>query len=253
MYYYIYDTFVNHKKYEKQLQRIEQALTDLGISGKIFKLNVLKSLEGIIEEAENDNVKNIIAVGNDQTVSKLANLTVGKDLVIGIIPLGEQNIFASAFGINSWETAAEILSKRKIEQIDVGKLNGQCFLLSLESPSNEIVFGFDGYNVSPRKNNMGVGIYNIAHGDNFKSSPKDGVMEAVFMPGKTSGWSSFFGGKDKEEESVSVFPIKKVSIKHNKKPILLSIDKQRNIKTPVEVEVAHKKLKVIVGKERLFD
>ncbi|MFH1890706.1 MAG: diacylglycerol kinase family protein [Candidatus Kuenenbacteria bacterium] len=253
MYYYIYDTFINQKRYEKPLQKTEQLLANAGISGKIFKLNVLKNLEDIINQAENDNIKNIIAVGNDQTVSKVANLLVGKDLAVGIIPMGEQNNFALSFGINSAQEACEILSKRKIEEIDVGKVNNQYFLLSLESPTNDIIFDFEDYNISPLKENDLLGIYNIApHQADFKSNPKDGIMEAVFSPAQSSWWSAIFGGKNKEAKNKSIFPIKKVVIKHSKKPVLLSIDRQRNIKTPVEVEVLKRKLKVIVGKERVF-
>ena len=82
MYCYIYDTFTSQKKYEKQLIKIEAALTDLGIMGKVYKLNVLKNLENIIEEALADGIKNIVAVGNDQTVSKVADqfLTKGENL-----------------------------------------------------------------------------------------------------------------------------------------------------------------------------
>jgi len=254
MYYYIYDTFINQKKYENSLQKIEQSLVDAGISGKIFRLNVLKNLEDIANQAENDNIKNIIAVGNDQTLSKIANLLVGKNLATGIIPIGEHNNFARSFGINSSQEACNILSKRKIEQIDVGKINNQYFLLSLKSLTNDIIFDFGDYSISPKKNNKSCDIYNInPMGADFKSNPKDGIMEAVFSPGQQSWLARFLSGKKNEIDNRSIFPIKKVLIRHSKKSVLLSIDGQKNIKTPVEVEVLKRKLKIIVGKEKIFN
>jgi len=255
MYYYIYDIFTNEKKYEKQLGKIELDLANLGISGKVYKLNVLKNLKNIIEEATDNGVKNIIAVGNDQTVSKIANLMVGEDMAIGIIPVGEPNLLANALGINSAEEAGKIISARKIARLDVGKINGQYFLLAVEPPTHNIIFEFKDYNIKPRGDNEAVGIYNInIDSKNFKSNPEDGVMEAVFVPKQKGWWQKLLGSKNKQSiEALSVFPVKKLTIKHKKKPVMVNIDRQRTLKTPLEIGILPRKLEVIVGKERAFD
>ena len=38
MHVYIYDSFLNHKKFEKIIARIETRVTDLGLNGKINRL-----------------------------------------------------------------------------------------------------------------------------------------------------------------------------------------------------------------------
>jgi len=111
------------------LQKIEGFLADLGISGKTYKLNVLRNLEDVLEEILNGEVKNIVAVGNDQLASKITNLIINKNLTLGIIPLGEANMLAKALGIKSSEEACQILSARKITKFDVGKINGNGFCL----------------------------------------------------------------------------------------------------------------------------
>ncbi|MFH1890041.1 MAG: diacylglycerol kinase family protein [Candidatus Kuenenbacteria bacterium] len=254
MYYYIYDIFVSQKKYEKQLQQIEATLIDLSITGKKYKLNLLKNLKDIINEALANEVKNIIAVGNDQTVSKIANLVVDKDIALGIIPIGDSNIMARALGINSLIEACKIVSARKIEQIDVGRVNDQYFLFSVESPSKDIVFEFANYNINPLKNNKFTGLYNINIDQqrDFKSNPQDGIMEAVFCPKKPFWWSKLVGTRNKSSQQKSIFPIKNVIIKHTKKPVSLLVDRQRVMKTPLEIEVLKKRLKIIVRK-RTFD
>ena len=254
MYSYIYDIFTSKKKYEKQLLKIEGMLTDLGIIGKTYKLNVLKNLRDIIDETLSCEVKNIIAVGNDQTVSKLANLIVNKNVVLGIIPVGEPNVLAKALGIQSAKEACQIISARNIIQLDIGKANGHYFLLSIESNNKNTIFDFKDYNINPLASNEAMGIFNInIDNQNFKSDPCDGIMEAVFKPKQTT-WLNKILKFNKQQLScrLSVFPVKKLLIKHKKKPIAISVDRQQLLKTPLKIEVLPKKLKVIAGKQRIF-
>jgi len=255
MYYYIYDIFTGSKKYQHQILKIEGLLAEFGIAGKSFKLNVLKNLEDIIGEALVSEIQNIIAVGNDQTVSKIANLIVGKNIVMGIIPVGEPNILANALGIKSAEEAISIVSARNVLKLDVAKINGGYFILSVESKDRNVIFDFKDYNINALPSNEVMGVYNInINNDKFQSDPCDGIMEAVFKPKKIGWFEKLFKKSSPEESSgVSVFPVKKMTIRHKKKPINITIDRQRVLKTPLEIEVLPKKLKMIVGKKRVFE
>ena len=250
MYCYIYDIFTNQKKYEKQLAKVELLLADLGIGGKIYKLNVLKNLETIIEEAIAEGAKTIVAVGNDQTVSKIVNLIVDKNITLGIIPVGDGCLLAESLGINSSEAAVQILSARRLKKLDVGKINEQYFLLALESADKDIVFDLKDYNINPRENNEAVGLYNINISNyQFKSNPEDGIMEAVFVPRAKKAWQNFWLKKGKNlPERISVFPIKELTINHKKKPLTINIDRQRTTKTPARVEILKNKLKIVASK-----
>ncbi len=254
MYYYIFDIFTGQKKYEKQLMKIEGKLAELGISGKIFRLNILKNLHDIISEAEESGVENIIAVGNDQTLSKLVNLIIDKKIVTGIIPLGEPNILADSLGIKNHLEACQIISARKITKLDVGKINRQYFIFSVEPANKNVVFDFKNYNINPIGENKVMGVYNINIDQlNYKSNPSDGIMEAVFAAKNKSWWQKIFQiKKNKAIREISVFPTQKLTIKHKKKPVQVRIDRQRVLKTPLEIEVLPKKLNIIVGKDRIF-
>lgn len=254
MYYYIYDIFTADKKYEKQLLKIEGRLIELGIAGKIFKLNILKNLKEIIAEAEASEIKNIIVVGNDQTVSKLVGLMAGTDMVLGIIPVGEPNILAGALGIKSAEAGCKTIAARKVISLDIGKVNDDYFLFSLESDDKNILFDFKNYNINPLPNNKAVGIYNINITQNkFKTNPCDGLMEVVFTPQKSPWWKGWWSKNNNASDGISVFPVAKLIIKHKKKPIQVKIDRQRFLKTPLEVEVLPRKITMVVGRERIFN
>ncbi len=254
MYAYIYDIFTKDKKYTKQIQKIESILTELGINGKSYKLNVLKNLDDIVDEIQSMGIKNIIMVGNDQSLSKLASLIINKDIVLGIIPIGEPNIFAKALGIKQFNQACQTIAARKVASFDIGKANRQYFLLAVEAENKNVIFDYQDYNINPLKNNQKVGVYNVnITSFKFGSNPGDGKMEAVFMPKENGFWSNLFKkNKDTANLGVSVFPVKNLTIQHKKRGASVLIDRQRSLKTPVEIEVLKNKLKIIVGKQRMF-
>jgi len=260
MYYYIYDSFLKDKKYITELHRIEARLMDLGINGRIEKLTLLKSLREIVEEAVKKGATTIVAVGNDETVSKIISFLPNLSLTLGIIPLGENNSIANILGLPQGVAACDTLSARITEKIDLGKANNSYFIASLKIPAQkEIVIDCGNYFISPLSDN---GFINICNIDNLvknqqdgaqhrRSNPKDGVLEAVIKetpPGH--GLMSLFKKRDFTKDSV--FPFKKIKIKCSKESLAVIADGQTTIKTPVTVEVAPKKLKVIVGKNRMF-
>lgn len=71
----------------------------------------------------------IIAAGGDGTVIKTVALAMGRNLPLGVIPLGTFNDLARALGIPSEvDGAARVIGAGKTRVIDVGKVNGQHFV-----------------------------------------------------------------------------------------------------------------------------
>lgn len=254
MYFYIYDSFLNHKKYESLIHRIEARLFDLGLSGHIEKLTILKSIKEVVNEALKRNAETIVAVGNDHTISKIISFLPNHSVVLGIIPIGKDNKIAHVLGIEEGERACDILSARVIEKIDLGKVNNSYFLSCLEIPSHQdLVMECENYNIIPLTHDNQISICNF--GNIFQNkkqkiyNPKDGLLEAVISEDEGTGLFNIF---KQSYEKDSIFPIKKIKIKSVKESIPLMADGSTVVKTPVEVEVLPKKLKIIVGKNRLF-
>lgn len=257
MYYYIYDSFLNDKKYLPTLHKIEARLMDLGINGRIEKMSLLKSLREIVEDALKKGATTIVAVGNDETVSKIISFLPNLSTTLGIIPIGDNNKIATTLGIPINEAACDTLSSRIIEKIDLGKANDYYFISSLQvAAQREIVIDCGNYHISPLSENGHINIYNFncitdeTRENEHLYNPRDGVLEAVFSETPTS--TGLFGMFKKQYTRDSVFPFKKIKIKCNKDCLPVIADGQTTIKTPVTVEVAPKKLKVIVGKKRMF-
>lgn len=268
MYSYIYDSYLIDKKYEKNLIRLENIVTDLGINGHIHKLSILKSLREIVQDEIAAGVNTIVVVGNDNTITQIIDVIAKKNITLGIIPIGPENKIASALGITI-NNAIESLSKRVTQKLDLGKVNDIYFLSSLQITNTNAIIQSNGYKIEPRFNSYNIDIYNfiLNNGKQIKDfsptvfNPLDGILEAVIYKG---GKESFIGRLFKKQKlDISTFlPFAKLKIKkpfndapkkEDEKEIKVLVDEQKIVKMPLEVEVAPSCLKVIVGKERNFD
>lgn len=251
MYTYIYDSFLGDKKYQGQLFHIEARLFELGIQGRIEKVSMLKSVSEMVRDAASRKSETVVAVGNDDTISKIIGSLPTQELTLGIIPIGPNNAIAEMLGIAPGVEACDILSRRIVERIDLGRANGQFFLSKLEvTDATNITLECNGYRVIPTDTQTILKICNIATlADHRISSPRDGVLEAVFGPVERKNvWGIF----KKEYSSSSVFPITKAHLRSTGENVAVVADGSTTLKTPVSIDIARKELRVIVGKTRLF-
>lgn len=254
MYLYIYDTFLSDKKYLNLLNRIENRLADLEIKGKICHLNILKNMEEVVEDGLKQGVRTVVAVGDDQTFSKIVNIIAEKNVALGIIPVTYDSKIAQILGIPPGEAACDVLAQRLIRKLDLGKINHQYFLDSATIYNPDITLHFDKYQISPATKHAIVSLSNLGFltsnqtvYQNKISIPNDGLLEAVIAPLKASLFS-----KAKKIKKQSVFQFKKIKITSKGEPAAVTIDQQAIFKTPIDVTIAPQKLRVIVGSKRLF-
>ncbi len=264
MYYYIYDQFLSHKKYDKVLAQIESKITDLGIKNRIIKMSILKSVSELVTDALRKGAQTIVVAGNNQTVHQIVNLVAGKDITLGIIPIGNANSIANFLGITDPLEACEIVSARKIETINLGEINNDFFIDNIKILDTNLKVECDNkYNVSTLSINHLIGIYNFAPQVdlNFKSSkqlfsPKDNFLEVVVEPKDKKTLHKILKpllGKSSKKIADSVFRSKKIIIKSQaEKPGNVIVDNFKTLKTPLAIRISDKKLRIIVGKNRKF-
>src|SRR5688572_24564667 len=139
MYYYLYDSFLADRKYERVLAAVETRLTDLGISGKIGRLTPFTNAKGLIRDEVRRGVQTIVVVGNDETVAKVVSGIDEAKLTLGFIPIGTPTSIARSLGIPEGAEACDVLSKRVTQKIDLGSVNGHLFLSQVRMSSAKIV------------------------------------------------------------------------------------------------------------------
>ncbi|NUM25936.1 MAG: hypothetical protein HUU49_04990 [Candidatus Buchananbacteria bacterium] len=254
MYLYLYDSFLNEKRYGSLVAKIETRLTDLGVGGKIFRLSPLRNIEELLRDEVKNGIKTVVAVGNDKTVSQVINVAARFNITMGIIPVGPDNKIAQMLGIPSPEEACNILAGRIVERIDLGKANDTFFLSSITLSSEGVTIECeDQYRLTTQAQDQ-VSICNFKPllasnlGQTNYFNPKDGLLEILVQP-IASGFFNFF--KKTTSLNSSIIPFKKIFIRSSQS-VPIFTDGQKVLKTPVQIEIVPKKLQIIVGKNRLF-
>ncbi|MFH1668094.1 MAG: diacylglycerol kinase family protein [Candidatus Komeilibacteria bacterium] len=246
-YLYIYDNFLSEKKYQSSLYKIENRLVDLGIKGKVVRLNVLKNMAEVVEDGIKDGVKTVVVIGDDVSFSKIINVIAKKDVVLGIIPINNKSKFAKIFGIPPAHQACEILAQRIIKEIDLGMVGHYYFIDSATIINEETTVKFGNYNASPsaKQNIVSFNNLNVMSELNIdnKFNPTDGRLELVIQN------TDVLLSKNK---NTTILPFTKVSVECKQPGAFIVVDRVTKLKPPTTVQVAPNKLKVIVGAQRMF-
>lgn len=246
MHVYVYDSFLNHSKYNHTLSKIETRITDLGLNGKICRLGVIKNYIDTIRGEIKRGAKTIIIVGNDETVNQIINSIGNTDVPIGIIPVGKNNnLIANSLGINSDLTACDILSARRIENMNLGDANGVLFLSeAVITTKNTIIEINKNYSIEILENGE-VKIINLPLASDLpehaKFNPKDNVLELYIKTG---------AGKFLKKQGESVFSFDRLTVENKNHHLLIDNSVQLNM--PVEIKISNYNINVIVGKNRNF-
>ena len=260
MYFYIYDSFLVEKKYARTVSKIETRLASLGIAGKKHQLSILRSITEMVNGILRKDSPTIIVIGSDQTFCQTALPMAGSQAVLGFIPTDPNSLIANILGLPVNEYACDVISARRIELVNFGKINGQHFFSSLEFDAGKIILTADNkYQIVPQKIKK-VKVINLdllqfqqasqeLDWQRLASNPKDNYLEVLMgTPGKN------FWLLRRKERRDSLFFVKKLRIKAKKpkQEILIKVDQNKVVKTPALVEIAKENLKVIVGKDRLI-
>lgn len=248
MYYYIYDAFVQHKEYVKDLAAIENRLADFGITGNIGRLSLFRDAGELVKDEVKRGAKTIVAVGDDATIRKVIDAVIASRATLAVIPLGKSKLFGRLFGIPSGAAAVDVLAKRRVISVDVGKINGKSFLSRVCIPAGDFQVTCDGsfqlQSYSPgdlQIRNMGwVGVQSESEdlGD-----PHDGLLEAVIDAPSGGAWLK------KSSLKRSMFPVRKLIVEGTK-PIPAFVDEEKYAHARLEVTIIPKRLRVVVGRER---
>ncbi|MDO5522930.1 MAG: diacylglycerol kinase family protein [Bacteroidia bacterium] len=119
---------------EEKLDKIRELLGSF-FDMSFHQISENESANGIAAKLINSGKKFIVAAGGDGTIGKVAQALVHTDALLGIIPLGTSNAFASSlYGdgirLKPIETACAIITSGKTSKIDIAKAN-DCYMLLL--------------------------------------------------------------------------------------------------------------------------
>ncbi len=249
MYYYIYDSFVQAKEYQRELAAIENRLADFGITGTIGRLSLFRDAGELVTDEVRRGAKTIVVVGNDSTVRKVVGAVVASRATLGIIPLGPGNTFAKLFGVPSGVEACEVLSRRIVVPLDVGKINGKYFLSRIRIPRADLMLHCEGrYDIHAARDGE-VQIKNVGWVDDAPAAPElgdphDGMLETVIDVREPGGlfhravWRR------------STIPMRTITIE-GAQPIQAFVDEEKYAHPRLEISILPRRLRVITGRDRM--
>jgi diacylglycerol kinase family enzyme len=109
-------------------QEIMRVLLAAGVSADV-RAHPGETLAGATREALLENPDVLVAAGGDGTVSTVAAKLMGSSVPLGILPVGTLNHFARDVRIPlDLATAARVIAKGVIRQVDIAEVNGHCFI-----------------------------------------------------------------------------------------------------------------------------
>lgn len=282
MYFYIIDNFIKEKRYARIYHRMTMQLNDLGIFDDKIQVTKVRPIEDIVRDVlSSRNIEQIIAVGNDSTASKVINAICKhpnqeNTPAFGIIPFETSDI-ADCLGFSTnVEDACSMISRRKIDKIDIGKANKDYFLTTLSIQQSalknkgtidkiknifikgdeirlaEIQLALQDFKITSTAKKIDIiNIYTNYwkkqlnnQGINLKKiSPHDGLANLLISNNLQKDADSF--------SDISFFTTKNITI-NTKEKIFAYLDNIVKVKTPIEVTIKMKYFKALLGKNRHF-
>lgn len=244
MYSYIYDEFLQDRRYERDLSLLETRLTDLGIMGKVTRLALFRDSMDVIRDEIEEGAQTIVAVGNDHTFRRIIDAVGDSQTVIGYLPIGGKNVLADLLGIPQGAAAAEVLSGRLIQHIDLGEINSRRFFHVAEAEGANITVSCeDAYTVTvPGKTH--VSIRNVAFLDDAGiADPSDGRLTIVFRHPRFSLF--------RKKEDFTKLHVKKARL-YAERHLKMMVDGEEVQAKEFDIRAIPAQLRLITGKDRRF-
>ncbi len=111
----------------KEIPRIKQRFKEFD-----YEIIISKEANGItkmVQEELNKNYTDIIAVGGDGTLGEVINGVVGKDITVGVLPLGSGNDFIKTLGLSEdFEERLLAIEKGLTKEIYAPSVNEHYFI-----------------------------------------------------------------------------------------------------------------------------
>lgn len=106
------------------------ALTDWGVDlEEAHAVTRPQQLLRRVREAVEGGARRVLVGGGDGTIGGVAGLLAGRDVTLGVLPLGTANDFARSLGLEpTVEAACRAVAEGYVARVDVGLVNGRSFV-----------------------------------------------------------------------------------------------------------------------------
>ncbi len=174
-YAYLYDEFLNDRRYEREISRLEAELARRGIEGRVARSALFRHAKDQAEDLVRGGAKNLVLVGDDRTLEKLMWFLPDLDATIGFVPIAKSSKIADWLSIPIGVPSVDVLGARFVETIDVGRFADRYFLTEAILETTDATLDVEGrFRIQPASGGS-IRISNLAQDAN----PKDGKLDAI--------------------------------------------------------------------------
>lgn len=114
---------------EKAADRLKEIFAAAGREARITLAGQGSEIDNAIRRAVEAGCETLVVGGGDGTINSGAAAVVGRNIPLGVLPLGTLNHFAKDIGIPlDVEEAIRVLLEGVVCKVDVGEVNGRIFL-----------------------------------------------------------------------------------------------------------------------------
>ncbi len=143
---------------EARLKEMHEVFKRSGKESIFHQSTSIEHSRELIERASREEYDALLIGGGDGTVNSILNLAMGKEFVLGVLPLGTVNALAQTIGMpGNPAKACEAIVHAKPRPVSVGKVNGHYFLCFAS-------IGFDAATVHRVHPKLKLAIRNVAFG-----------------------------------------------------------------------------------------
>lgn len=113
----------------KAAERLKEILAEAGREARIILATGGSEITAAMRRAVEEGCETLVVGGGDGTITSGASAVVGREIPLGVLPLGTLNHFAKDLGIPlDLEEAVEVVLEGVVCKVDVGEVNGRIFL-----------------------------------------------------------------------------------------------------------------------------
>lgn len=129
----LYNPKAGDTLFKTKLDRFLQVFISKGFSVSIYRSEGLGKMTEYLEKTDLSETEIVFVAGGDGTVNEIVNVLMKLDQdkrpILGVIPAGTCNDFASSLGFNlDLDSCIDAMGKLQTLAVDVGQVNGQYFI-----------------------------------------------------------------------------------------------------------------------------
>lgn len=229
-------------------RQIEDAVVNQGIAGEIIHLNPTRSIEHTLTDASQKGYQTLVVVGDTKTVNKVAARLLRFEMVLGIVPLGDQPALFEKIGVSNWEEAVVALRQRRWTHAPLGHVNNSNIFLTKATIQANQLFNLtvktDNYTARLNPNSVYVDTRTNKHDEHHV------VVHCLSPVKKSSSLSRLWGKLTRQDSPTTLTELSAETVKlETSEPYNIIIDQLTIARTPTEFSIIPKALRLIVKKK----